>query len=242
MIRGNFSLLLLVAIGVLSAEAFAPTASSRLLSFSQSALLASNNDDDWISLTDDHAVRKRILQAGTSTGDSDNIGQFSQVTLDYTGTLGEIDWDTDGVIDCWLSSQQGMDHLVDAVRDAQLTAAQLLDESYFTEDFVATTLGVSNNKIQIKKLVMAAKRLQKAVQDYPPGTVFDSNQAYTLKKGIRAFQLAVPSMKVGEHALLECRADYAYGKEGLRRANGDVMVPEYATLCFDLKVLSYTTE
>ena len=114
-------------------------------------------------------------------------------------------------------------------------------------EFVADTLGVSN-KIQIKKLVMASKRLAKAKQENPSGTQFDTNKdrndgapySFVLGQGkaIKAMELAVASMKEGERAEVRCRADYAYGKEGLRKANGDVMVPEYATLCFDIKLLN----
>jgi FKBP-type peptidyl-prolyl cis-trans isomerase len=48
-------------------------------------------------------------------------------------------------------------------------------------------------------------------------------------------------MKVGDHVEIKCRSDYAYGKEGLRRSNGDILVPEYATLCFNIKLLQCTS-
>lgn len=55
---------------------------------------------------------------------------------------------------------------------------------------------------------------------------------------IKAMELAVRSMKVGERALLVCRSDYGYGAEGLRTGKGDVMVPPFATLCFELNLVS----
>ena len=199
---------------------------------------------DWISLTDDHAVQKRIIQEG-----SGGLAQAGQtVEIDYVGTLGDIDWDVEGVIDCWLLSQQGLEGLADGFRTEGIDAAKLMDPTFFTEDFVSDALGLSN-KIQIKKLVMASKRLTKAATEYPVGTQFDSNKdrgdaPFTFllgqKKTIRAMELAVASMREGEHAEMTCRTDYAYGKEGLRKANGDVMVPEYATLCFDIKLLKCT--
>lgn len=185
----------------------------------------------------------------TEEGDGTLAQSGQTVEIDYVGTLGEIDWDVEGVISCWLLSQQGLDGLADGFRDANIDSTKLMDTTFFTEAFVADTLGVSN-KIQIKKLVMASKRLAKAVQEYPAGTQFDSNQdrnegapySFVLgnKKAIRAMELAVASMKQGERAELKCRTDYAYGKEGIRKANGDVMVPEYATLCFDISLLKCT--
>lgn len=195
---------------------------------------------DWISLTADNAVRKRVLEEGSGT-EIASPGQTAEI--DYIGTLGDIDWDVEGVIDCWLTEQQGLDGLADIFREQDLDAVKLMDPTFFTEDFVAETFGLSN-KIQIKKLVMAAKRLAKAANEYPAGHQFDANSEgdpFTFvigkKKVIRGMDLAVASMKEGEHAEIVCRADYAYGKEGYRKANGDVMVPEYATLCFDIKLL-----
>jgi hypothetical protein len=190
-------------------------------------------------LTADGAVQKRLLEAGS--GASPKKG--NTVQIDYVGTIGKVDWDVDGVIDCWLLSQQGLEKLANGFREANIDAFKLMDNSVFTEEFVANTFNLSN-KIQVKKLVMAAKRLAKTVSEYPEGSMFDSNQdrgPYKFELGankvIRAMDLAVLSMKEGERALIKCRTDYAYGKEGLRRASGDVVVPEYATLCFDIKLL-----
>ncbi|KAL7548343.1 hypothetical protein ACHAWF_011630 [Thalassiosira exigua] len=95
---------------------------------------------------------------------------------------------------------------------------------------------------------MASRRMIKQQEEYAPGTEFDSsasrgkNYCFELGSGkvIRAMDLAVASMEVGERAEVICRADYAYGPEGLRTSSGDVMVPPFATLRFDLKLVSCT--
>ena len=118
-------------------------------------------DDDWISLTEDHAVRKRILEKGSSG--TTVVAQPGQtIEMEYVGTLGKIDWDVEGVIDCWLSEQQGLDGLADLFRQQNIDVTKLMDPTFFTEDYVTKTFGLSN-KIQIKKLVMAAKSLAKSV-------------------------------------------------------------------------------
>jgi len=202
----------------------------------------SSKEDGWISLTEDGAVQKKILVEGS--GELAQSGQT--VEIDYIGTLGDMDWNVEGTITCWLTCQQGLDGLADKFREHQVDACKLMDPDFFTEEFCADALGLSN-KIQIKKLGMASKRLTKAIVEYPPGTQFDSNAdrndgapySFVLgkKKAIRGMELTVASMREGEHAKMKCRADYAYGKEGVRKSNGDVMVPEYATLCFDIKLL-----
>lgn len=204
----------------------------------RSLLIVPTASLDWISLTEDKAVQKRVREKGT--GAQAQVGQ--KVEIDYVGTLRAIDWDVPGVIDCWLSTLQGLEGLADGFEEHEITANKLMDPDFFTEEFVTEKLGLSN-RIQVKKLVMAAKRLSKMVTEFPSGTEFDSNKngpySFELgkKKAIRAMELVVASMEEGEQAEMTCRCDYAYGKEGIRRANGDVMVPEYATLCFNIKLL-----
>lgn len=208
----------------------------------RNAIFHASQNSDWISLTDDSAVQKRILKEGS--GERAKTGNV--VEIDYVGTLGEIDWDVQGVVDCWLMSQQGLDGLQDGFRNANIDAKKLLDDSFFTESFLSEALGVSN-KIQAKKTIMAAKRLSKITEEYPSGTKFDSNRdgrdvsfKFTLGQGktIKAMELVVGSMREGERVEMKCRADYAYGSEGLRKRNGDVVVPSYATLCFDITLLT----
>ena len=43
-------------------------------------------------------------------------------------------------------------------------------------------------------------------------------------------------MREGERAEFLLRADQAYGKDGLRR-KGAIIVPPFATLCFDIKLV-----
>jgi hypothetical protein len=199
---------------------------------------ALSSDQDWVLLAD--GVKKRVIEQGEG-----NIAkEKSAVKVEYTGTLlGEQDWTVQDVVDCWLSNQQGLDHLKDAFMERQIDGSKLMDASFFTEEFVTNELQVFN-KIQCKKLVMASRRLAKQQDKYPIGTEFDSSKErgpfqFTLGEGkvIRACEMAVATMKEGERALVVCRADYAYGSEGFRKQNGHVVVPPFSSLCFDMTLL-----
>lgn len=212
-------------------------------------------------------VRKRILQEGI--GDPPLPQSTNcQVSIDYSGRLASLHdgteyWTPQDVIECWLSEQQGLLPFVDTLKDAflehDIDSTKLMDtEHVFTEDFVTNTLGISNNKIACKKLVMAAKRLSQERQEHQSSTVgrvFDSSQqrggrpySFSLdpkqkhNKAIPAVALAVQSMKVGERCQILTRCDYAYGKEGLRTSKGDVLIPPFATLIFDLTLLEIQTK
>jgi hypothetical protein len=73
-----------------------------------------------------------------------------------------------------------------------------MDETKFTEDFCTNELDISN-KIQAKKLVMAARRIAKQQKDHQAGSEFDSshkrgkNFSFVLGRGkvIKAMDLAV---------------------------------------------------
>jgi hypothetical protein len=192
----------------------------------------------WVSLAD--GVKKRVIQEG----EGEVAHEGSEVEVDYVGTLqGESDWTVQDVVDCWLKNQQGLDHLCDAFVEASVDGRKLMDTELFTEDFVTNELGVSN-KIQCKKLVMAAKRIGKQQHVFAAGKEFDSSKErgpfkFILGQGkvIKAYELAVATMKQGEKAEIICRADYAYGAEGFRKMNGDVVVPPFATLCFEIDLL-----
>lgn len=198
----------------------------------------SSATSDWVDLTDDGGVQKCIKETGT--GDSPPESG-SSVTIEYTGTLASTSWSVDEVIACWLSEQQGLDDVVDSFREQQIDESKLTDPTIFNEDFVADELGVTA-KIKCKKLVMAAKRLATSRKEFEVGTTFDSNSEYEFVMGknklIRGMGLAVSSMKVGEVAEAKIRSDYAYGSEGYRKSNGDIVVPPYATLLFEIKLLS----
>jgi FKBP-type peptidyl-prolyl cis-trans isomerase len=140
-----------------------------------------------------------------------------------------------------LAEQQGMHHLADAFRLQEIDEAKLTNLDVFTEAFVQEQLlGVTANKITCKKLVMAAKRLANNRNEFPPGFGFDSSENYecTLGSGklIRGMEEGLASMKPGEEAELSIRSDYAYGAEGYRKRNGDVLVPPFATLSFEVKL------
>jgi FKBP-type peptidyl-prolyl cis-trans isomerase len=219
-----------------SLQAVAPTNPS----FARHLARRAHQGDDWISLAENGSVQKRILEPGTGTVPQEG----SEVEVEYVGTLvGEKAWSSDDVVECWLKNQQGLDHLADAFVAAEIDGSKLMDASFFTEDFLMNDLGLSN-KIQCKKLVMASKRLAKQQDDFPAGTEFDSSAdrgpfKFSLgagSKAIRAYDLAVATMLEGERAEIICRADYAYGAEGYRKRNGDVVVPPFATLRFDIKL------
>mmetsp|Transcript_43196 Transcript_43196/g.78933 ORF Transcript_43196/g.78933 Transcript_43196/m.78933 type:complete len:292 (-) Transcript_43196:106-981(-) len=217
----------------------------------QGASIDDISDREWIPLVDSAgndklaAVRKHILEEG----EGDLPPKGSTIEIEYTGTLlGEKDWFVNDVVECWLSQLQGLDHLSPTFIENEIDGTKLMDGSFFTEEYCMDQLGISN-KIQAKKLIMASRRLIKQQEEYAPGSEFDSsitrgkNYSFVSGQGrvIKAMELAVSSMKVGERAMLACRADYAYGSEGLRTSKGDVMVPPFATLCFDLKLVSATS-
>ena len=226
------SLLILTA----SCNAFVPATQ---IATRKTSLLAAS--EDWIPLVDSSdfsPVRKLVLEEGEGELPSEG----STVEIEYTGTLvGEKDWTAQDVADCWLSQLQGLDHLKDEFLQNKIDFTALSNEEMFTEEFCTTTLGISN-KIQAKKLIMARNRLTKSQESYPAGTIFDSSQdrgknySFELgKKAIKAIDLTVRSMLEGEKARVICRSDYGYGSEGLRSSKGDVIVPPFATLSFELK-------
>jgi hypothetical protein len=234
-----------------------PLPSSRsvlsMLTSTQSIVTDDFDTGDWIPLISDERkqllapVRKRILSEGE--GDLPS-GKITTIEIQYTGSLlGERNhWSTNDVTECWSSQLQGLDYLIPKFLENDIDGRKLMDESYFTEDFCTNTLGMEN-KIQAKKLVMASRRLVRQQVEYPSGTIFDEstaagkNYAFVLEEGtkakvIPAMELSVRSMKVGERSLLICRSDYAYGSEGLRSSKGEVVVPPFAMLCFDLTLAS----
>ena len=232
---------LLSLLGLHSTSCFTPISIPQHRGISAALSSSSSADDQWQLqwLTNDNAIRKNIISPGN--GDAPQDGD--EVSINYVGTLAERSWTVQDVVDCWLSEQQGFDSLGPKFIEANVDGSKLLDETYFTESFVAEVLGVEN-RIQCKKMVMAAKRLAKEIQEYPTGIEFDSTNErgaynFCLGKGkvIKATELAVSSMNRGERAKIVARSDYAYGKEGLRRPNGDILVPSFATLEFDLTLL-----
>lgn len=214
------------------------------------ACVAALDGEDWISLvdTENNANESPVIKLIREDGHGDVPLKGSTVEIEYTGTLaGEKGWSAQDVVSCWLSELQGLNHLSDIFLEKGVDGSMLMDETKFNDDYCLNELGISN-KIQAKKLVMAAKRVAKQQQDHKAGAEFDSsvtrgkNFSFILGGGkvIRAMDLAVSSMSVGERAKLICRSDYAYGSEGLRSAKGDIIVPPFATLCFELKLINAT--
>ena len=82
--------------------------------------------------------------------------------------------------------------------------------------------------------------------EFPIDSQFDSSLergksfTFTLGSGkvIKAMDLAVATMNVNEKAQIVCRSDYGYGSEGYRTNQGDVVVPPFRTLCFEIELLS----
>jgi peptidylprolyl isomerase len=74
------------------------------------------------------------------------------------------------------------------------------------------------------------------------GSKFDSSrdrgQEFKFRVGtgqvIRGWDLGFASMKVGEHAILKCKSDYAYGDSG-----SPPKIPAKATLVFDVELLGW---
>ena len=133
-----------------------------------------------------------------------------------------------------------LDVLIQKFTEHEVDGKMIFNPDEFSEEFVSDVLGVSN-RIQCKKIIMAAKRLRTQQDDFPEGTEFDSGSfEFVLGKGkaIRAMDMLVATMKIGEKAEVLCRADYAYGAEGYRTRKGDVVVPPFATLKFEVTLLS----
>lgn len=189
-------------------------------------------------------VKKLIIEEG----DGEIPSKGSKVEIEYVGTLGEsqISWSVEDVTESWLKHQQGLyDVLSEPFKQKEVNGEVLLNPDIFNEQFVAEELEITN-RIQCKKAVMAAKRLAKQIDEFPEGLEFDSStsrgKSYEFVLGggkvIKAMDLLVATMKVGEKAQVICRSDYGYGNEGYRKTTGEIVVPPFATLSFDITLLS----
>ncbi|KAL3808658.1 hypothetical protein ACHAXA_001230 [Cyclostephanos tholiformis] len=218
-------------------------------------------DDEWISLVDHRGdrdgkdddndddashspVRKLVLVRGVG----DDIPRDGMdIELRYNGTLFGTPpdtWSVNDVVDCWLPNIQGMGHLSPIFEKLNIDGRTLAN---LTEEYCLDAMGMDVTRMQAKKLVMASRRLVRQRYDHPSGTVFDSSDArgrnyefVLVPDGggvIRAMDIAVRTMRVGERSLVICRSDYGYGSEGLRTNGGVVIVPPFATLCFDLTLV-----
>ena len=128
----------------------------------------SSISEQWMNLVEDkdNVIKKLILQSGTEGSVPE---QGSQVEISYVGTLGgsQSEWSVDDVIECWLQYQQGLNDILEQpFREKNIDGKILMDDTTFTEEFVANDLGVTN-KMQCKKTIMAAKRLWKQMEEFP---------------------------------------------------------------------------
>ena len=212
--------------------------------------LSSTSQGEWQSLIENgnnkNIVKKLILEKGSGPVPSEG----SNVEIKYVGKLGasQTEWCVEDVIECWLQHQQGLnDILEEPFRAMNIDGKILMDDTKFTEEFVTNDLGVPNiSRMQCKKTIMAAKRLWKQQEDFPEGFEFDSSVergksfTFVLGKGkvIKAMDLAVSAMNVGEKARIFCRSDYGYGSEGYRTKKGDTVVPPFRSLVFEVELVS----
>jgi len=75
------------------------------------------------------------------------------------------------------------------------------------------------------------------------GSVFDENESYPVTWGksklIPGMAKAIALLDDDNKRLtVQCRSDCAYGAEGYRTRTGQVVVPPFATLRFEVKLLS----
>ena len=202
---------------------------------------------DGLDLTGDGGVIA-LGQDLPPPGDS-NMAPGDKLVISYTGTLAQSQWSSEEVVKCWLNEQQGFEDAVEKFLEHKVDETMLTDAEHFTEEFIVKNLGMENaSKIKVKKLVMAAKRLATARSEFPVGEGFDSNDQYEIEWGVKP--KLIPGMR---HALeymlaaglesvsVKCRSDYAYGPEGYRKRTGEVLIPPFASLQFDITLVEGPT-
>lgn len=203
------------------------------------ALKAAAEED--IDLTSDGGV----IILGDNILPCDTLGEVkagSRLVISYRGTLAAADWSPAEVVGCWLNHQQGLGDLGEPFIRNGVSEATLIDPNLFTESFALDTLGLVNApKIKLKKLIMAAKRLAVTRSEFNVGDEFDQNEKYEIEwdvkpKLIQGMRKALEYMvSVGlDRAIVKCRCDYAYGAEGYRKRTGEVLIPPFASLQFDI--------
>jgi hypothetical protein len=207
-----------------------------------------SSPNGWVNLMENNSeapVKKWTIENGSGSIPS----KGSIVEIDYVGTFGPSPetWTVEDVVEAWLKPQQGLyDLLQEQFRRLGVDGKVLCNPDLFNEAFISD-MGVTN-KIQNKKTVMAAKRLIAQMEDpaFAEGVMFDSTASrqkhyeFVLGAGktIKATDLLVSSMSIGEKARVQARCDFCYGSEGYRKKSGEVLVPPFATLCFDVTLIS----
>ena len=202
----------------------------------------------------------RIEYVGRLVMDNDNDNDNENNSfVSGSGSMGGISsWTTQDVLECWLKEQQGLyELLANSFQEHNITGSILLDETIFTEQYVSELSNTTIlSKIQCKKTIMAVKRLRNTNKEYQHGYIFDSSttnpnlqphQYYEFiinhpkKKPIQAISLLLSSLQdadIGNTFIIQCRSDYGYGSDGYRTNKGIIVVPPFATLQFDIKLLS----
>lgn len=200
----------------------------------ESTLLQLSKADN-IAGSSQNGVQKDVIKEGS--GPLVEAGQ--SLSISYRATLADPPyWSPNEVVDVWLSTLQGMDGMENLFIENNIDSSVLVgdDSSLFAE--ALGKFGLS--KIQQKKLEMAARRLAQSRQDTKVGELVDEASGYVFVLGegklIRGMESGLLTMKVGERSRFTIRSDWAYGAEGLRKRNGDVLVPPYAALAFEVSI------
>jgi hypothetical protein len=206
-------------------------------------------DKEWTSLTDDGGVKIRVISppSPSSNDNNDNNDTAEEgedlpdlkgkdVTVEYIGSIASRNWSVNDVIDCWLPDQGLSTSLAPELFKAfDVDYKRLTNSTKFGIKFIKEGLGVLKESKQTT-LFEAAQSLKQSDMLHVPGTVFDKNTfSFRPNKGqvIKAFDLAIGTMQVGQTCSILARCDYAYGSKGLRM-NGKVVVPPYATVQYEV--------
>lgn len=237
--------ILLILASLVPVEVGAFSSLSRHYRQHDSAFFATNANDigveEWTSLTDCGGVKMSVMSSSDNDAAVEDLpfpDKGKDVTVEYIGSIAPRDWSVDDILACWLPDQ-GLTALAPELFEAfDIDGAKLANAKKFNEKFIVEGLGV-RKEAKVTTLLEAVQDLERSERTHPAGTVFDKNQfTFRLGKGmsIRAFDLAVSRMKVGQTVSLVARCDYAYGKRGLRAA-GKILVPPYATVQYDLTLV-----
>ncbi|KAL7491206.1 hypothetical protein ACHAWT_000625 [Skeletonema menzelii] len=197
--------------------------------------------DGWTSLTDGGGVKLKVISSSSlpDAGAADKLDlKGKDVTVEYIGSIAARNWSAQDVIDCWLPDQ-GLSSLAPELFEAfDIDYKRLTNPNKFGIKFIKEGLGILKDAKQTT-LFEAAQELKRSEESHMEGTVFDKNQ-FTFRPGkgqvIRAFDLAIAEMKVGQTVSVVARCDFAYGSKGLR-VGGKDLVPPYATVQYDITLV-----
>lgn len=199
------------------------------------------DDAAWTSLTDDDGVKMQVISSdgGGGGGHIENHLRGKDVTVEYIGSIASRNWCVQDVIDCWLPDQGLPSSLIPELFKAfEIDGKRLTNPAKFSVKFIKEGLGILKDAKQTT-LFEAAQDLKRSEETHVDGTVFDKNQ-FTFRPGkgqvIRAFDLSVAQMEIGQTVSLMVRSDYAYGSKGLR-VMGKVLVPPYATVQYNVTLV-----